>query len=121
MADPRVVEWAARAALGSQSQPRWALSPCPGRPLLPYANRRSGKPEGWDDAVPALSPLLDHRLLEQRFPLARRPVEHCFPENLFHVGYDLGGLRDEHFGAVGFPQVFQQGRHLSNQIDDDRP
>ena len=76
------------------------------------ANRRSGKPEGWDDAVPALNPHLDHQLFEQSFPLARRSVEHRVPESFFHVAHDRGGRRNEHFRAVRFPQMLQSRAKL---------
>src|SRR6266581_9608370 len=71
------------------------------------ANRRSGKPEGWDDAIPALNPHLDHQLFEQSFPLAWCSLEHGVTESFFQVAYDLDGRRNEHFRAVGFPQVLQ--------------
>ena len=71
------------------------------------ANRRSGKPEGWDDAVPALNPHLDHQLFEQSFSLTRRSIEHCVTERFFHIAHDLGGRGNDHCRAVGFPQFFQ--------------
>src|SRR5713226_6698266 len=76
------------------------------------ANRRSGKPEGWDDAVPTFNPYLDHQLFEQSFALARRSVELCFTESFSHVAHDLGARRNEHFFGVGFPNVFQTGAKL---------
>src|SRR5438445_4110319 len=76
------------------------------------ANRRTGKPEGWDDAVAALNPHLDHQLFQQGFPLARRSVEHGVTESFFHVAHDFGGRSSEHLCAVGFPQVFRPHQAL---------
>src|SRR2546428_13346603 len=75
------------------------------------ANRRTGKPEGWDDAVPALNPHLDHQLFEQGFPLARRPVEHGVAEGLF---LERHPFERNVFGMTRFPD--QQDQEIRDPI-----